>query len=310
MAEGESGELLVTSPYTMKQYYNKPEETRRTFVEINGRDLVPHGRLRQREADGRADLRRALRGHHQAQGLPGLGLGGGGRAPGPPDGDRRLRGGRPGPQGRGAHQGHRRAEGGRPRRGRHRIDAAGAASGWRPTRSRPTSSSGTCCPNPRSGNCFGARSATKSGGRFQKTREPQRQAGSEGQWHRDILKDKRILAVDDEPDVLDTLQEILEDYAGLMLDRATDYETGFHLLRSWTYDAGHPGHHGRAGLRSSQCLRAPGVSDGHAHRPRPFRRGPQEVHRDGRPRLHPEGENVRHRRLPGGCPDPGAPLRI
>ena len=53
----------------------------------------------------------------------------------------------------------------------------------------------------------------------------------------DILKDKRILAVDDEPDVLDTLQDILGDIEGLVLDRATDYETGFHLLRSWTYDA-------------------------------------------------------------------------
>jgi len=53
----------------------------------------------------------------------------------------------------------------------------------------------------------------------------------------DNLKDKRILAVDDEPDVLDTLQEILEDNEGLVLDRALDYETGFHLLRSWSYDA-------------------------------------------------------------------------
>lgn len=53
----------------------------------------------------------------------------------------------------------------------------------------------------------------------------------------DILKDKRILAVDDEPDVLDTLQEILDEHEGLVLDRAQDYETGFHLLRSWSYDA-------------------------------------------------------------------------
>jgi long-chain acyl-CoA synthetase len=37
VAEGESGELLVTSPYTLKHYFDKPEETRRTFVEINGR---------------------------------------------------------------------------------------------------------------------------------------------------------------------------------------------------------------------------------------------------------------------------------
>jgi DNA-binding response OmpR family regulator len=53
----------------------------------------------------------------------------------------------------------------------------------------------------------------------------------------DILKDKRILAVDDEPDVLDTLQEILDEHEGLVFDRAQDYETGFHLLRSWSYDA-------------------------------------------------------------------------
>ena len=52
-----------------------------------------------------------------------------------------------------------------------------------------------------------------------------------------ILNDKRILAVDDEVDVLETLQDLLEDYDGLVLDTATDYETGYHLLRSWTYDA-------------------------------------------------------------------------
>ncbi|MEN8806212.1 MAG: response regulator, partial [Desulfobacterales bacterium] len=52
-----------------------------------------------------------------------------------------------------------------------------------------------------------------------------------------ILDGKRLLAVDDEPDVLDTLEDILADYEDLVLDRATDYETGFHLLRSWTYDA-------------------------------------------------------------------------
>jgi DNA-binding response OmpR family regulator len=50
-----------------------------------------------------------------------------------------------------------------------------------------------------------------------------------------ILKGKRILAVDDEPDVLDSLQDLLEDY-DVEFDRATDYESGFHLLRSWTYD--------------------------------------------------------------------------
>ena len=33
---GETGELLVTSDYTIKQYWNKPEETRRAYVEIDG----------------------------------------------------------------------------------------------------------------------------------------------------------------------------------------------------------------------------------------------------------------------------------
>lgn len=51
-----------------------------------------------------------------------------------------------------------------------------------------------------------------------------------------ILKGKRILAVDDEPDVLDTLEDLLDDIEDLTFDRATDYETGYQLLRSWTYD--------------------------------------------------------------------------
>ena len=52
-----------------------------------------------------------------------------------------------------------------------------------------------------------------------------------------VLEGKRILAVDDEPDVLDTLADLLGDFTGLTLGRAADYESGFHLLRSWTYDA-------------------------------------------------------------------------
>jgi DNA-binding NtrC family response regulator len=51
-----------------------------------------------------------------------------------------------------------------------------------------------------------------------------------------ILSGKRLLAVDDEPDILETLKEHLEDTEGLVLDVATDYETGYHLIRSWTYD--------------------------------------------------------------------------
>ena len=51
-----------------------------------------------------------------------------------------------------------------------------------------------------------------------------------------ILEGKRVLAVDDEADVLETLQDLLDEYDGLVLDTASDYETGYHLLRSWTYD--------------------------------------------------------------------------
>lgn len=51
-----------------------------------------------------------------------------------------------------------------------------------------------------------------------------------------ILKDKRLLAVDDEEDILETLKEQLEGIPGLVLDTAANYETGYHLLRSWTYD--------------------------------------------------------------------------
>ncbi|RLB39981.1 MAG: response regulator [Deltaproteobacteria bacterium] len=50
------------------------------------------------------------------------------------------------------------------------------------------------------------------------------------------LQNKRLLAVDDEPDVLEVLSEQLEGIKGLLLDKATDYETGYHMLRSWSYD--------------------------------------------------------------------------
>lgn len=50
------------------------------------------------------------------------------------------------------------------------------------------------------------------------------------------LNEKRLLAVDDEPDILESLEEQLEDFEGLVLDKALDYETAYHLLRSWSYD--------------------------------------------------------------------------
>src|SRR4030042_403223 len=51
-----------------------------------------------------------------------------------------------------------------------------------------------------------------------------------------VLNNKRLLAVDDEPDILETLKEELDEFPGLVLDTATNYETGYHLIRSWSYD--------------------------------------------------------------------------
>lgn len=37
VSPGESGELLVTSPYTIKEYWNKPEETNYSYVDLDGK---------------------------------------------------------------------------------------------------------------------------------------------------------------------------------------------------------------------------------------------------------------------------------
>jgi CheY-like chemotaxis protein len=50
-----------------------------------------------------------------------------------------------------------------------------------------------------------------------------------------ILKGKRLLAVDDEPDILDVLEEELEKY-GVTLDKAKSYEGAIQRLSSYTYD--------------------------------------------------------------------------
>jgi DNA-binding NtrC family response regulator len=49
----------------------------------------------------------------------------------------------------------------------------------------------------------------------------------------DILKGKRILAVDDEPDILETLAEILEECD---IERASNFETAKELLERKPYD--------------------------------------------------------------------------
>jgi len=52
-----------------------------------------------------------------------------------------------------------------------------------------------------------------------------------------ILSKRRILAVDDEPDVLMVLEEeILDAYPDCRFDKATKYEEAAQLLASWTYD--------------------------------------------------------------------------
>lgn len=52
-----------------------------------------------------------------------------------------------------------------------------------------------------------------------------------------ILNSKRILAVDDEPDILAVLkEEILSEAPRCILDTATSYEQASELLMSWTYD--------------------------------------------------------------------------
>jgi len=50
----------------------------------------------------------------------------------------------------------------------------------------------------------------------------------------DILKDKRILIVDDEPDILETLMELID---MCLIDTAPDFETAKKFLSKNTYDA-------------------------------------------------------------------------
>lgn len=49
---GESGELVVTSPYTLKEYWKKPEETERSYVEIQGKTFYRMGDFVKRKEDG------------------------------------------------------------------------------------------------------------------------------------------------------------------------------------------------------------------------------------------------------------------
>jgi CheY-like chemotaxis protein len=50
-----------------------------------------------------------------------------------------------------------------------------------------------------------------------------------------VLKGKRLLAVDDEPDILEVLEEELAKYE-VKLDKASSFEGGIQRLTSYTYD--------------------------------------------------------------------------
>jgi DNA-binding response OmpR family regulator len=52
----------------------------------------------------------------------------------------------------------------------------------------------------------------------------------------DVLRDKTILAVDDEPDVLEALQELLREEADVVVHTATGFEQARQLLFSHNYD--------------------------------------------------------------------------
>jgi len=52
VATGQSGELLVTSPYTLKEYYNKPAETRKAYIELDGKTWCRMGDFISAETTG------------------------------------------------------------------------------------------------------------------------------------------------------------------------------------------------------------------------------------------------------------------
>ncbi len=52
VGHSETGELLVTSPYTLKRYWNKPEETSRSYVDIGGKIYYRMGDFLGQDEDG------------------------------------------------------------------------------------------------------------------------------------------------------------------------------------------------------------------------------------------------------------------
>lgn len=56
VAQGEVGELMVTSPYTIKSYWKKPEETERSFVALNGDIYYRMGDFMKMNEDGELEF--------------------------------------------------------------------------------------------------------------------------------------------------------------------------------------------------------------------------------------------------------------
>ena len=54
--QGEVGELLVTSPYTIKSYWKKPEETERSFISMNGDTYYRMGDFMRMTEDGELEF--------------------------------------------------------------------------------------------------------------------------------------------------------------------------------------------------------------------------------------------------------------
>ncbi|MGD2271395.1 MAG: AMP-binding protein [Desulfobacterales bacterium] len=52
VASGESGELLVTSPYTVKEYWKKPAETKQSYVELDSKIYYRMSDFVRQDADG------------------------------------------------------------------------------------------------------------------------------------------------------------------------------------------------------------------------------------------------------------------
>jgi len=102
------------------------------------------------------------------------------------------------------------------------------------------------------------------------------------------LKDKIILVVDDEPDVLDTVEEELD---MCMIHKATDYDTALQHLLSYTYDAvvlDIMGVNGFELLKTSVS----GFPNTYAYCPCHNTRGLKEIHKDWCRILPSKRENV------------------